>query len=165
MWVSQVLCSPVSLPGLVTPCEHLHQEDQGCTDCRLLTVSFLGEGRRLKPAAVEIRISHAVPVLPRGHVVHTHIYTYALTACLQLALLVPTLGFCTSGITSTHHMHLSPALILSTFLWPFLILVPATLRGLLLPGRVPSTSLNLNSIFLSPICHLLTLAGHPLLLN
>lgn len=42
-------------------------------------------------------------------------------------------------------------LILSTFLWPIPILRPATLQksSIPWPGRVPSTPLNLNSVFLS----------------
>lgn len=140
MWVSQVLCSPVSLPGLVTPCEHLHQEDQGCAQtCRLLTVSFLGEGRgRLKPR-LQLRLEFPTQFLfflvaTWCTLIYTHMPSHVSTACPP--------GTHPGLLHLWYHLHApyapeSPALILSTFLWPFLILVPATLRGLLLPGRVP----------------------------
>lgn len=138
MWVSQVLCSPVSLSGLVT--QHLHPEDRRCAQtCRLLTVCFLAEGPgRLKPR-LQLRLEFPTwflffLVATWCALIYTHMPSYVSTACPP--------GTHPGLLHLWYHLHTpyapgSPTLILSTFLWPFLILVPATLCGLLLPGRVP----------------------------
>lgn len=140
MWVSQVLCPHVSLPGLGTACEHLHQEDRGCTQtCRLITISFLAEGRgRLKPQ-LQLRLGFPTwflffLVATWCAPIYTHMPSYVSTACPP--------GTHPGLLHLLYRLHApyapgSSTLILSTFLWPFLILIPATLQGLLFSGRVP----------------------------